>query len=69
MKKTGRPEKTEQRDELVHVGFKADTETLDAIDVLVAEQRKHGGVSPKSAAIRGGLKVAADLVRSRASSK
>ena len=48
-----------QRDELVHVGFKADRATVEAIDILVATERRRGSMSPKGTAIRGALQEAA----------
>ena len=48
---------------LTHVGFKADRAALEDIAVLVAAQRKRGSVAPKSAAIRAGLRFAAEHIR------
>lgn len=61
--KTGRPKNNERRGELVHVGFKADAATLEAIEILTAKARREGAVAPKSTAIRGALQEVAGRVK------
>lgn len=54
---TGRPFKKEQREDLTAVGFKADAETIEAINYFVQKMNKNAisGISVKSAAIRYAL--------------
>ena len=55
VKKTGRPARYEKREELVHVTFRADAETLDAIKALTEAARAPGVPAPRSVAIRRAL--------------
>lgn len=58
--KPGRPKKDSQRDALVHVGFKADPPTVEAIEKLaMAVSAERGVVAAKSVAIRRALIEAA----------
>lgn len=51
--KQGRPPNGEDRDDLVYIGFKADPETLTAIQYLIAAmQRQSGVLMSKSTVIR-----------------
>lgn len=62
--KKGRPTSGEERDDLVYVGFKADPETIDAIEMLTAAmQRQSGVLLSKSAVIRHYLIEAALQIR------
>jgi len=57
VRKVGRPKLGEDVEHLTHVGFKADDETLAAIDKIVAcaKPKLPNVRSPKSAAIRHAL--------------
>ena len=67
-KKTGRPPRGEVRDDLVHVGFKADPETLTAIRFLTAVMQRQSGTLPsQSVVIRHYLIEAARQLSEKAS--
>lgn len=61
--KTGRNRKEEPREELTHVGFKADRVTLEDIEYLTAVAKRKDGVSGKSAAIRSAIHEVAERLR------
>lgn len=64
-KKLGAPEEGEDREPLTKVSFKADGETLDAIEVITEDAREWGVVRPRSVAIRRALIDSAERVRAR----
>lgn len=51
-KKTGRPASYEQHEEMVHVSFRADKETIDALETITAAAAASGVVAPRSVALR-----------------
>lgn len=64
-KKLGAPEEGEDREPLTKVSFKADGETLDAIEVITEDAREWGVVRPRSVAIRRAIIDSAERVRAR----
>ena len=62
-KKLGRPEDGDDREPLTKVTFKADNETLTALDVITEAAREWGVVRPRSIAIRRAIIDAAEKVK------
>ena len=64
-KKLGAPEDGEEREPLMTTSFKADAETLAAIDALTEAATTWGIVRPRSVAIRRALIDAAERLRTK----
>lgn len=61
--KTGRPKIDEDRPRLRHVGFKADEDTLRALDALTRAASRPGARASRSVVIRRTLIEAAERLR------
>lgn len=59
-KKTGRPASYEKREILTTVSFRADAETMRAIELLTARAAAAGVIAPRSVALRRAIIEAAE---------
>lgn len=62
-KKVGRKASYEKREELMHVSFRADKETIDALEIITAAAKAAGVIAPRSVALRRAIIAEAKRIK------